>query len=445
MKVTSSFDFDVVALQEEDTLTALMAFEAPISESDAARPAECLIPILDTSGSMGGSRISSCKQALHTLVDRMKPQDIFGLVTFSKEAAIHIPTRSIGEHDLAVVHQLIESIHVSGSTDLSAGYLLGLDQARRNVQQTGASIILLSDGHANAGITGPDKIGEIARSAAGDRITSTTIGIGEGYDETLLAQIATSGNGSHRFAYTADDAISIVGEEGGDLLNKSVINAFLRIVPKDPALVDGIRTLHDTGSWLEHTASGEPVVVIPVGDIYAGERRELLVQFKLPGMSELGQQKIGDFVVEFVSLPALEQSKVTWPITVNVGTSSEASSRVADPTVTTAVLITESAKAQREASENLRKGRKEEASANIQSRVERFTELLAALPEGDESQAARANLQREIDHLNKLEYGIQHQEANLMSKSLYEESTANLRGRNKDDVRRDRARDKRDF
>ena len=33
MKVTSSFDFDVVALQTEDTLTALVAFDAPISEA----------------------------------------------------------------------------------------------------------------------------------------------------------------------------------------------------------------------------------------------------------------------------------------------------------------------------------------------------------------------------------------------------------------------------
>ena len=142
MKVTSNFDFDVVALQTEDTLTALVAFEAPISESDAARPGECLIPILDTSGSMGGGSLYSCKQALHTLVDRMKPQDVFGLVTFSSEAAIHIPTRSIGEHDMTVVHQLIESILATGNTDLSAGYLLGLDQARRNVQRTGASVIL---------------------------------------------------------------------------------------------------------------------------------------------------------------------------------------------------------------------------------------------------------------------------------------------------------------
>lgn len=445
MKVTSSFDFDVVALQTEDTLTALVAFDAPISESDSARPGECLIPILDRSGSMSGEPMNSCKQALHTLVDRMKPQDVFGLVTFDTEARIHVPTRSIRDHDIATVHQLIDSIQPGGSTDLSAGYLLGLDQARRNVQRTGASVILLSDGHANSGIQNQSKISKIASSALAESITSTTIGIGQGYDETLLAQIATIGNGAHRFAYTSDDAIAILSEEGGDLLNKSVINAFLRIVPNDPALVDGIGTLQDVGKWLEHNDNGNPVVVIPIGDIYAGERRELLVQFKLPGISDLGQHTIGDFVFDFVSLPALEQSQVTWPITVNVGTIHEASVRVADPTVTTAVLITESAKAQREASENLRNGLTDAASATIQERIDRFGELLVTLPDTKESNVVRVNLQHEIDHLNKLARGIEFEDANLMSKSLSEESTAGLRGRNRDESRRDRSRGKRDF
>lgn len=445
MKVTSSFDFNVVALQTEDTLTALVAFDAPISESDAARPGECLIPILDRSGSMSGEPMNSCKQALHTLVDRMKPQDVFGLVTFDTEARIHVPTRSIRDHDIATVHQLIDSIQLGGSTDLSAGYLLGLDQARRNVQRTGASVILLSDGHANSGIQNQSKISEIASSASAESITSTTIGIGQGYDETLLAQIATSGNGAHRFAFTSDDAIAILSEEGGDLLNKSVINAFLRIVPNDPAIVDGIGTLQDVGRWLEHNDNGDPVVVIPIGDIYAGERRELLVQFKLPGIGNLGQHTIGDFVFDFVSLPALEQSQVTWPITVNVGTSDEASVRVADPTVTTAVLITESAKAQREASENLRKGLTDAASTNIQERIDSFGELLVTLPDTEESNVVRVNLQREIDHLDKLARGIKFEDANLMSKSLSEESAAGLRGRNRDESRMDRSRGKRDF
>ena len=445
MKVTSSFDFDVVALQTEDTLTALVAFDAPISESDAARPGECLIPVLDRSGSMSGEPLNSCKQALHTLVDRMKPQDVFGLVTFDSQASIHVPARLIRDHNIAVVHNLIESLNVGGNTDLSAGYLLGLDQARRNVQRTGASVILLSDGHANSGIQDLSKIGEIASSALAESISSTTIGIGQGYDETLLAQIATSGNGAHRFAFTSDDAIAILSEEGGDLLNKSVINAFLRIVPNDPALVDRIGTLQDVGRWLEHNDNGDPVVVIPIGDIYAGERRELLVQFKLPGIRDLGQHTIGDFVFDFVSLPALEQSQVTWPITVNVGTSDEASVRVADPSVTTAVLITESAKAQREASENLRKGLTDAASTNIQERIDRFGELLVNLPDTEESNVVRVSLQREIDHLNKLARGIKFRDANLMSKSLSEESAAGLRGRNRDVSRMDRSRGKRDF
>lgn len=445
MKVTSSFDFDVVALQTADTLTALVVFDAPMSASDASRPGECLIPVLDKSGSMSGAPLNSCKQALHTLVDRMKPQDVFGLVTFNGEACIHVPTRLIRDHDIALVHQLIDSIQVGGNTDLSAGYLLGLDQARRNVQPTGASVILLSDGHANSGIQSLSRISEVASSAQAESITSTTIGIGQGYDETLLAQIASSGNGAHRFAFTSDDAISILSEEGGDLLNKSVINAFLRIVPNDPALVNGIGTLQDVGKWVEHNDNGDPVVVIPVGDIYAGERRELLVQFTLPGISDLGQHTIGDFVFDFVSLPALEQSQVTWPITVNVGTSTEASVRVADPTVTTAVLITESAKAQREASENLRHGRTAAASANIQERIDRFGELLVTLPDTEESNVVRVNLQREIDHLNKLARGIEFKDANLMSKSLSEESTAGLRGRNRDESRMERSRGKRDF
>jgi hypothetical protein len=187
------------------------------------------------------------------------------------------------------------------------------------------------------------------------------------------------------------------------------------------------------------------VVVIPIGDIYAGERRELLVQFKLPGISDLGQHTIGDFVFDFVSLPALEQSQVTWPITVNVGTSDEASVRVADPSVTTAVLITESAKAQREASENLRKGLTDAASTNIQERIDSFGELLVTLPDTEESNVVRVSLQREIDHLNKLARGIKFRDANLMSKSLSEESAAGLRGRNRDVSRMDRSRGKRDF
>ncbi len=434
MKFSANFDLDVIALQHEETLTCLIQFEAPLAQEDHDRPAECLIPVLDRSGSMSGAPLDSCKQALHTLVDRMKPQDIFGLIAFDNQAHIQVPARPMKNHDLAVVHQLIESIEAGGSTDLSAGYLLGIDAAKRNLQQTGASLLLLSDGHANAGIQDLTKIGELAKSARADRITSTTIGIGEGYDERLLAAIATEGSGNHRFAHTSDDAISILSEESGDLLNKSVINAFLRIVPNDPDLINRISTLQDVPKWIETNHNNDPLVVIPLGDIYAGETRELLIQFQIPGIGSLGEHALGDFLIDFVTVANLEQSNITWPICVNVGTEDQAKSRIPNPTVTTAMLITQSAKAQREASENLRRGETKEAAQKIQERLDH----MSTLPN-------RELVEDEIIHLTKLIKGIQEQDANRMSKSLYEDSASNLRGRNRDQVRQQRSRGKRDF
>lgn len=434
MKFSANFDLDVIALQQQETLTCLIQLEAPLAQEDQDRPAECLIPAIDRSGSMQGEPINACKQALHTLVDRLKPQDIFGLIAFNNQANVQVPARAMKDHDTAAVHQLIDSIQVGGTTDLSAGYLLGIDTAKRNLQSTGASLLLLSDGHANAGIKDLTKVGELAKSARVDGITSTTIGIGEGYDERLLAGIATEGSGNHRFAHTSDDAISILSEESGDLLNKSVINAFLRIVPNDPDLIHKIGTLQDVPKWIETNENSDPVVVIPLGDIYAGETRELLVQFDIPGMESLGEHAIGDFLIDFVTVPNLEQSNITWPISVNVGSVDQAKSRIPNPTVTTAMLITESAKAQRDASENLRRGETKEATQRIQERIDHMSTL-----------ANRELFEDEIAHLTKLVKGIEQQDANRMSKSLSEDSAANLRGRNRDQMRQQRSRGKRDF
>ena len=91
-------------------------------------------------------------------------------------------------------------------TDLSGGYLRGLQEARRGAGPAGATIVLLSDGHANAGITDPAALREVAANAGAQSITTSTIGIGHGYDQDLLAEIATGGNGNHSFAADGDSA-----------------------------------------------------------------------------------------------------------------------------------------------------------------------------------------------------------------------------------------------
>jgi Ca-activated chloride channel family protein len=445
MQFTAQLDVDVVALEAEDEVTCLVSLTAPVPEEIADRPGETLIAVVDRSGSMQGGPIEAVRTALHQLVDRLKPQDRFGVVVFDSEALVQVPTRPMADHDTATVHALIEGITPRGTTDLSGGYLLGLSEARRHISQTGASVILLSDGHANEGITDPVQLGSVAAQARAEGITTTTIGIGQGYDEVLLAEVATQGSGSHRFAFTDDDAIAVVSEEAGDLLSKSIVNAVARIRPSDPAMVERIGLLHDVPRWIEADADGVKHLVVPLGDLYAGEERQLLLHFPVPALAALGLHELAQIAIEYVALPDIVQEVVTWPVMVNVVPGDEAAGRLPNPTVTSARLLAETAKVKRGAAEALRRGEGDEAAGMLLHQMHALMDALLPInPEHPEGAAVAERLREEIDQLDKLERGTREMAAEVAGKSLMEDAMLQMRGID-DTAKRQRSRSKRDF
>ena len=90
-------------------------------------------------------------------------------------------------------------------TDLSAGYLRGLREIRR-VARNGGTVLVISDGHVNTGICDADEFASITANAYSETIVTSTLGYGQGYDETLLSAIARSGSGNHVFADNPDAA-----------------------------------------------------------------------------------------------------------------------------------------------------------------------------------------------------------------------------------------------
>ena len=445
MKLNAQLDVDVVALQQDDEVTCLLTMEAPIPATLSERPGETLVVVVDRSGSMQGEPLESVRRSLHALVGRMKPQDTFGVVVFDDSADIAVPARRIADHDLAIVRDLIEAIEAGGCTDLAAGYLLGLAEARRCCGATGATVLVLSDGHANAGIVEPAQLGRLAAAGRADAITSTTIGIGIGYDEHLLAEIAGQGNGSHRFAYTLDDAMAVVSEEAGDLLNKAIVNAFLRVCPTDPALLPGIGTLHNVPRWVETDAAGREVVVIPLGDMFAGEQRELLVHFPVPGIAALGAHHLADFTFDYVALPDLTAETITWPMSVNVVPGDAAAGRVPNPAVTVARLLAEATSAKRSATDALSAGDQDKAERLMREQSMRLGDAMAGVPDtAPDAEALRRRLTEEREQLDKLARTARDREAGMASKSLMEDWSMNAVGRS-DAMRRQRSRGKRDF
>lgn len=447
MEFQARYEVDVVALQAEDEVTCLLTLTAPRPDDLAERPGETLVMVVDESGSMAGERIAVVRTALHQLVDRLKPQDTFGLIAFSTQARVVVPTRPVNAHHLPAVHQLIDGLVDRASTDLCAGYLLGLQQAQRNASPTGSSVMLLSDGHANAGIVDPAMLGSLAAQGRAQGTTTVTIGIGSGYDESLLHELSLHGQGSHRFAYTPDDCVAVVSEEAGDLLAKAIVNAFIRIRPDDPALIDRIGTLQGVPRWVEQSSNG-PVIVIPMGDLYAGETRELLVRLQVPGMDRLGPQALGEFIIDYVSMPtaqsgSLQARTITWPIAVNVVP--DAATRIPDPTVTCARLIAEAATAKREASEALAESDPERAQRLVAEQAVNLREAASQLADRHPQQPQIADrLNEEAGQLDKLADACRKRDAYESRKSLMEDFSMNLKGRD-DAERRQRARRRRDF
>ena len=351
MHVSTHLSIDMVALDQSDDVTILLELTAPENPVSMQRPGRTLMLLLDRSGSMSGEPLTGAKDAIGRLLRRLAPQDCFGLITFDDQAEVVVPPMLMKDHNLEAVQRKVAAIQSGGMTDLSAGYLLALREVKRSLtqtQQTGATILLVSDGHANGGITEPSLLREVAENALSDSITTSTLGLGLGYDEHLLQEITMGGNGNHRFAPDVDTAVSEIAQTVNDLLDVSAIATTVRITPLNQ-LVDSIQLRQDLPVWREPGS-----LIINIGDMYAGEERRILLSLGVPAVANLGTTTIANVDINFTQVSDLTDHHVQLPITVNVVPGDQARNRVPNPVVSVEELILQSNDAKKKMSQSLR-------------------------------------------------------------------------------------------
>ncbi len=276
MHLSTLLDCDLVAVEQTDELTLLVELTAPTPTNRTKRQPATLQVVLDRSGSMGGDRLEGAKTALLGLVDRLNPSDNLGVVAFDNAVQIVVPAGPLTNK--AAVKAAIAAIEAGGSTDLSAGYLRGLQEAQRVAGPTGDTVLLISDGHANAGVTDADQLSSVAAQAKAKGVTTSTLGFGLGYDERLLAALARGGAGNELFAEEADSAVAKISGEVDSLLDQVAQAASLWLTWSQ--YVAGIDVLNDL------TMIGLPDgAMLELGSFYAGETRRLLITLKIPSIT----------------------------------------------------------------------------------------------------------------------------------------------------------------
>ena len=170
------------------------------------RPPANLTFVIDVSGSMDREdRLETVKDALELLVEQLRPSDQVGIVVYGSEARVVLEPTAVEDDDFIV--DAIDRLHPDGSTNAEAGLLLGYDMANRAWSRNAINrVILLSDGVANVGETGPEAILDRIGSEADD-IQLVTVGFGMGnYNDVLMEQLADRGDGFYAYVDTLDEA-----------------------------------------------------------------------------------------------------------------------------------------------------------------------------------------------------------------------------------------------
>ena len=172
-----------------------------------------LIFVIDVSGSMAReNRLGLVKRSLGLLVNELRPADRVGIVVYGSRGQVLLEPISGGNKD--AIMESIDALQPGGSTNAAEGLLLAYEMAIDEVQSDRITrLILLSDGVANVGRTGPESIFDLVKDFVEEGVTLSAVGFGMGnYNDILMEQLANNGDGNYSYVDTLDQARRIFVE-----------------------------------------------------------------------------------------------------------------------------------------------------------------------------------------------------------------------------------------
>jgi len=170
--------------------------------STPATPSEAhhnLAFVLDRSGSMAGASIQALREAMATTLNSLSTHDVVSIVLFGSEVETLVEAKS--RDQVGNLDTLLAQIQPAGGAALYDALNQGAAQLRRNAgPNTVNHLILVTDGRPTKG---PRELGDFTKLTevfVREGFTLSTIGLGEDFNEDLLATLARIGNGHFRFA-----------------------------------------------------------------------------------------------------------------------------------------------------------------------------------------------------------------------------------------------------
>ncbi len=278
--VAASHDITLRVAPERDYLYSRGPREVVVQiDLDGRRPERGarapmnLSVVLDRSGSMTGAKIEKARQAACVAVDQLGDDDYFSLVIFDNEAEVLLPPERVGgARQREALKERIERIRPGGGTAIYSGVSLGAQQLRRFIDRERINrIVLLSDGLANVGPSRTTDLARLGSELRRESMSVTTIGLGDDYNEDLMAALAEASQANYYYVRDAETLPGIFAEELGAARSLIARGVTIRII-----VPEGVRIREIIGRP-EIDCSGRSVE-IKLPEYFGGDKRRFLAR-----------------------------------------------------------------------------------------------------------------------------------------------------------------------
>ena len=241
--------------------------------------------IIDKSGSMQGSKILEARDAAQFMVGNMNPGDQFNVIAFDDgHVSWNTGLQPFNAGNMSSALDWIAQINAMGGTNINGALLAGISNYGTQVSaNTARTIMFLTDGEdPNPQILSNVQAGRLATDP---ELQLFTFGVGAGYNEQLLNQLAVQNNGISQFL------------EGANF--SQVMSDFYTQI-QSPVLLSPIATFN--------RPDVQEIFPDPLIGLYVGQQMVLVGRYDEPGPVQLqlngfaqGQPVVLDYTFDLTS------------------------------------------------------------------------------------------------------------------------------------------------
>jgi Ca-activated chloride channel family protein len=207
-----------------------VAMNSALDPATLPRPAVHLVLAVDTSASTADLR-AGLVDAAREMLAPLRPEDRVSIVRVGVTADLLVDSAIPTDRAIGTAITTLATASDDGVALYDGLAVAGQAALERPTADALAHVTLLSSGAASRGITGQDRIVELAEQLAGEGVSLSVVGGGSAFDDRIPIAIGEIGTGAYYFATDGADLREILGLEGRTRLLPIATAFSVRVVP----------------------------------------------------------------------------------------------------------------------------------------------------------------------------------------------------------------------